>query len=703
MADTTRVLGVVNGTNVDKNSNPIAWITPLVDASGGWDPLPLDDWPSGTKVFWPLAKGALKDSLVYFQPKENPADQKDRYIAGDVQLALEVIDCSVLKSEASLRHRFTSEAGGEQRTGLALILGPNNDVFGPVRLAGQPGKSSVVEPTARHRIPVHRKGDIALRQVRSLGRTRLVAERQPSQPYRYTDWDDDAIVIKRALEFVVEQSRKERASNALSLTKKMIAEVAQSFAALGDAPDQLLQRERLERSRDLLTSSTASRDVLAKVVESIQQLPEVKAALDSELAKERELVQARVELEFERKKGALKALDAELAALNTILTEKKAAIEAAERERTSVTAKIQEAVDARIAEVLRQPETMLADVVVLKSLLSSSAPSAPRAQASAVTVSVSSQATWTAGESMIADGDEFRKTLLRSLRALGVSGESVIPLVATALSGKVPMLYGTGAQRALRAYADVVAAGRLHFVSVAPTLTRMQDLFGTLDQSARAFVPHADGLLDLVSAASQSDGYSVVCFDGLNLAATEAVFLPLLNAIADQRAINVAHPRAIHDADPYKRCLSFTWPRNLILIGTLVEGPTSLPVALEIWRHAVLVQAEVVAAVDPAAPPIRTELMPNSVGSEQPAIAIAKAAFLEFQEYSGFVATAADFAQFVSGGDDQREIAVAKAFLLPLCGSAESSEEAADRLARALRLDKQSTKVLLQRVRRVVA
>jgi hypothetical protein len=67
------------------------------------------------------------------------------------------------------------------------------------------------------------------------------------------------------------------------------------------------------------------------------------------------------------------------------------------------------------------------------------------------------------------------------------------------------------------------------------------------------------------------------------------------------------------------------------------------------------------------------------------------------------VSNAADFAQFIAGSDDQREIAVAKAFLLPLCALAESSEELADRLARTLRVDKQAAKGLVQRVRRVVA
>ena len=76
--------------------------------------------------------------------------------------------------------------------------------------------------------------------------------------------------------------------------------------------------------------------------------------------------------------------------------------------------------------------------------------------------------------------------------------------------------------------------------------------------------------------------------------ATESYLLPLLRA-AVRRSGEVAlfHPLAVHADELYRQCTRLAWPQNLLLAATLVEGPTTLPVAPDVWADSVLVQTDV--------------------------------------------------------------------------------------------------------------
>ena len=52
------------------------------------------------------------------------------------------------------------------------------------------------------------------------------------------------------------------------------------------------------------------------------------------------------------------------------------------------------------------------------------------------------------------------------------------------------------------------------------------------------------------------------------------------------------HPSSVEPSDPYRLETQFAWPGNLLLAATLVEGPTTLPVAPDIWSNSVLIQVD---------------------------------------------------------------------------------------------------------------
>jgi hypothetical protein len=48
----------------------------------------------------------------------------------------------------------------------------------------------------------------------------------------------------------------------------------------------------------------------------------------------------------------------------------------------------------------------------------------------------------------------------------------------------------------------------------------------------------------------------------------------------------------VEPSDPYRSEARFEWPKNLLLAATVIEGPTTLPVAPDLWSDSVLIQTD---------------------------------------------------------------------------------------------------------------
>jgi hypothetical protein len=157
----------------------------------------------------------------------------------------------------------------------------------------------------------------------------------------------------------------------------------------------------------------------------------------------------------------------------------------------------------------------------------------------------------------------------------------------------LPVLAGPRALDALKAYAQVATGGRLTVVQVTTSLAEVGDIFGRVDSTRSRYVPHPAGLLDVVLAARESQGLMLVVLDGVNRGATESYLLPLIrSALRRSSPIALFHPSAVTAGDPYSACPRIDWPENLLLAATLVEGPTTLPIAPDIWADSVLIATD---------------------------------------------------------------------------------------------------------------
>jgi hypothetical protein len=142
------------------------------------------------------------------------------------------------------------------------------------------------------------------------------------------------------------------------------------------------------------------------------------------------------------------------------------------------------------------------------------------------------------------------------------------------------------------------------------------DLFGKIDAGRRRFIPHASGLLDILIGARESEGLTIIVIDGANRGPMECYLIPLLQVAFGQRSdLALFHPSALEDSDPYFTEARLRWPDNVMLAGTFLEGPTTLPAAPELWSYAVLIQTDYdqrLSTDQQTVPPQLSEILPHS-------------------------------------------------------------------------------------------
>ena len=129
---------------------------------------------------------------------------------------------------------------------------------------------------------------------------------------------------------------------------------------------------------------------------------------------------------------------------------------------------------------------------------------------------------------------DLRARILPVMKALGIPPPTWQRIHSAFAARLLPLLAGPRSLDALHAYAQVATDGRIVVVQVTTALTEQSDIFGRVDSTRRSFVPHPAGLIDIVSAARQSDGLMLVVLDGANRGATESYLLPLVRAAIRQ-------------------------------------------------------------------------------------------------------------------------------------------------------------------------
>ena len=590
------LLGVVTGAKPDKRGEPVAWVKPLFDVTDSWREADPEEYPTRGYLFWPQAKDAVRDALVFVRPRENSVHLpglKDDYMVADPHLAIEVIDFRSMHNLEDARVALTDgvKLSGVHVVGRVLLWCDGNICLGPVRLVSGP-TGTTLEKGSRHRIPTFRLKPEDIKVVKFEGATRYVLSNTTlGGPDGYVDWDDDRQVVKRAIEYSIEVAKRDGA--AVDRAKQLVEESLKELQGRTSPADLRLELYRLERATPLLENASHSKEVAAAFLSSLRELPAIKQELDQAKLEERELMRSQIDNAFKTERELLAKVKSERESAESALVATLKEIAEREDEAKKTAIALDEQIRKTIADAVNSAPAILSQVALLKPFLEGGAERNALSEHSRATKRTVYQLPWKLGPTPLATVKDLRPRMLNSFKSAGILVPTWLRLHAAFAAKLFPVVVGPRAVDALAAYAQVATCGRIAVVQVTGALSEPGDIFGRLDPSTRSFIPHPAGLIDIVAAARESTGLMLVVLDGANRAATETYLLPLVSATQSRTwSIPLFHPSAVETDDPYRTYARIDWPKNLLLAGTLVEGPTSLPFAPDLWAQSVLVQTE---------------------------------------------------------------------------------------------------------------
>jgi len=597
-----RVLGFVTWKSTDRHGDPIAGVEPLFEVTETkWRTInALEEFPSAGQVVWFKAREAAQNALLFFSPEEND-DEKYSFKVASPEIATEVIDLRQLGSPADVRVALV--AGIRRATlppGHVFLLCATNLLVGPLRLKHIRPGFATYEAVHPEKIPLH-KVESDIHPVSNGHSPRLVLiEDTLTTPIGFVDWDEDRLVLKRAIRTAVEYAKNLGHAPCFA-TKRLIDEAALAIASNGTTGETSLIRYRLERAKAVCDDKVALTSLASDVADILQSHPVVAASLEevkqntkrnveiavraeieAQLAKTREKAEADIsriraeisELELERDK-----VHCEKCTASTILVDLRNEIEAV---RTELTLREEEA-EAELAKKFRdlaaKPMPFLAETAILRTFLAacSNKASLPEKQLTSCDMP---QIAWNRGAVVRTDKQALLKALTGAFKSVGVSPANSIRIHASVMAGLLPLVTGNGGFAALVAYANAVCGSRYCTLNVSPSCARPVDLVGYVDGATCA--PYHNGLFAAANAAKSLDVPSLMIFEGINRAPTEAYLLPVLQS----QRIGVPITCTPTSVSP------LSIPSALRFAATAVVGAATVPISPELWSFAVAVETQ---------------------------------------------------------------------------------------------------------------
>lgn len=564
-----KVLGIVEWTNRDKGDHQIAGVRPLFELQKG-ELRPIDaeeEFPSRGRVFWWSAQAAVEGALVTFRVETNPG-QKDEFKVVDPRMAPEVLDLRRFGMSADVRAALAAGISLPGPIGVLRVMAlcRSDLLVGPVELTRVATGTAKLSGKSLARVPSFTGAQTTSILVQ--GHERLIRV-DDSAPTGYVDWDDNATILRRALDCAVRVAKQDRRDP--SQTKRQIEDAVQTLANQGIGPDAQLDRYRLERALALCEDTEFVTRRALELAELLLEHPAIRATLDalgaSVRAEFEQSARADLEHRLAREHVALKEVTEAHARMKSQFEVREQELRKAEEQlaefRSQVASAAKEAetaVDARVLAALDRPLDLLAEVSVLRPFFATggsrivSTPMSP----------TSTQLNWSRarGEN-IKDKASLRRILTSAARARGVDPSIVMQVHAATAAQLMPVTLGPGALAALAAYAFGACGGRLLIVHASPSAIHPHDF----DE-----VP-GGGFVAAAAAAKDIGGISLVVLEGANRSPLEASLVPLLQL----KEVGLA---------------PLTSAPGLRLAASLVAGATTVPVTPQLWSYAAAIYAE---------------------------------------------------------------------------------------------------------------
>ncbi len=171
--------------------------------------------------------------------------------------------------------------------------------------------------------------------------------------------------------------------------------------------------------------------------------------------------------------------------------------------------------------------------------------------------------------------------------------------VAAFLAGLIPVVDSAEDLTVLQVIAYAIVGQRIWSVPLSLTALCPLDLFGSVVNEQRMFVPVGDLADIVIEAQAHPDQLGIVLLEGVDRVPFYPVIAPLLQQYRTAREyvrqgdsmrsiqtpLRLFHPRSLAPNDPYQQLARLSWPANLLLAATFDYSPGSfsLPETYTPW------------------------------------------------------------------------------------------------------------------------
>jgi hypothetical protein len=558
---------------------------------------PAEMFPSEGMVFWwDPATEAEPRTLWAVHLKVHPSydgiSKREKYEVsrGKYSQLYEIIGFPGAHGDADLVHRLV-ECGVDiphQVHSRIILRLDSGQWLGPIRLridvADQ--KWRLHEEEDELRLPLCSGSDDATLELDIEGKRRLFIDPLSSIPSAdaFLNAQTSGDLLRGLLKRVRKLDRN--TFDALQVTYRVFDGYLE---ALGRASlhgdNELVEQARRRRLQATITELQDTEAHVKEVAAALLAWPGVAERLDEEIKSEVQRRESEIIAALSERQGELRRLTEDIQKSEDGLHQLEARIAATREELSKQGNEWERRIGERIRRIIEDPAEELAQAAVVRAMFATE----KRQDAGKSKVDVSHRSGIPENAIPLTDLEDAKTSLSREAVAKGQSPVSVAAIFSTMLAGRLPAIHGPEARELLSLIGQVICGRQPFWSSVGGNFCHPLDLFGYMDEQGGGLVESPGAILSFLRAAKASEHMHLLVLEGINRSPLEAYLSPVLLGLCAHVSSVPIPPISRRGSSSSLPAGISEWPRNVLICGTLIEGPSSFKIPAGLLQHISLV------------------------------------------------------------------------------------------------------------------
>lgn len=542
-----------------------------ISESGDWESITTaaQDFPDRGSVIWfhrlkKPTSGSVWKVETEFCPTYNGSTKQDRFRTkiGSAHELFEVIDLTQFGEAGHIQEQLVGPglSLGNRNVSAVVLRISETDFVGPVELEMDRGNYRLSDGQDRTRIPYHElsESDLVFPSGLLNGRIFIQDSNRLKAPSRIETWESDVELLRK----IAHRLRKldQRKYNELGITYKVFDAYIDAIESAQMTPElRELERSRARRLSRIKENIEFDRQLLQDAAAFLKKQPSVEQELQESLAAEKDRVRKDMEAELRDSKIQLAKIRKEAESLQKEQDAK--AVEIARQ-----VGDLEDSIQERLLAAIEQPAECLTDIAIFNAVFQQigMARHKPRSLVTEIP-SLSPPNT------VVKTDEELADLLGKNLAKVDADLTIGKQLHAAFISGQIPLLMGTRAIAALKAYDQSVGNGLAMWFPVSTRTVTTADIL------------QVDEFANWLEQALSTDSIRLLILDGANNAGAESALTPLACCYSEAWLNSQLRRLTFQIGQELKR---LAWPKNILVAAIANTGATTLPLPAEFWDHA---------------------------------------------------------------------------------------------------------------------